>query len=212
MGECAEDMAMDVLNEYAAMFAFAGNSLLQPISQTQQVGLDPDFWSAFPRFGTEDVACAAQRCEAFARRARAAADRGTDVVQQVSVEWTRLFVGPPKPAAAPWETLYRSPSDEGVGFGAATFEMRELLREAGLQLSNENHQYEDHIGIELLYLSHLCAQAAAGAASRQSIVKFAENHPLAWIDALAAKVAQAYPEGYVWCVLALAMALLKSLQ
>ena len=49
-----------------------------------------------------------------------------------------------------------------MGFGQATFEMRALLREAGLEVKNENNQYEDHIGIELLYLSALCARAAEG--------------------------------------------------
>ena len=38
--------------------------------------------------------------------------------------------------------------------------MQRLLREAGLEVSNENNQYADHIGIELLYASVLCQRAA----------------------------------------------------
>lgn len=55
---------------------------------------------------------------------------------------------------APWESFY---VQEGVtnGFGEPTFRMRERLRQAALEVSNENNQYADHVGIELLYCSEL---------------------------------------------------------
>lgn len=57
--------------------------------------------------------------------------------------------------------MYR-PGFEGatVGFDQATFEMRVLLRNAGLEVSIENNQYADHVGIELLYTSALCGTCA----------------------------------------------------
>lgn len=62
---------------------------------------------------------------------------------------------------APWESFY---VQEGVtnGFGEPTFRMRERLRQAALEVSNENNQYADHIGIELLYCSELARRAASG--------------------------------------------------
>lgn len=130
--------------QMADALAFCGNSLLAPITQTANVGLDPAFWEAFPTFGDEGVARAVQSCAmwaaAFGRRCESA---DQDAVTRCAVEYTRLFVGPPRPAAAPWETAYRAAAagvETSVGFGQATFEMRELLREAGLGLSNENHQ------------------------------------------------------------------------
>lgn len=38
--------------------------------------------------------------------------------------------------------------------------MRALLRNAGLEVSNENNQYADHVGIELLYASVPCGTCA----------------------------------------------------
>ncbi|MCI2242428.1 TorD/DmsD family molecular chaperone [Adlercreutzia faecimuris] len=198
----------------ADAYAFLGNSLLKPLSQTPAVGLDPAFWAAFPDFGSDAVAAAA---DALARWAAEDAGRPDgDRVRDVSVEYTRLFIGPPKPAAPPWETMGRG---EGVtvGFGDPTFEMRRLLREAGLELSNENRQYEDHLGIELLYLSELCRRAAEAAADGRAdeaarldvqAAAFAAEHPLAWIDALRAQVAEAAPGGYYALLLALARTLL----
>ena len=103
-----------------------------------------------------------------------------------------------------------------VGFGEPTFEMRGLLRELGLELNNENRQYEDHMGIELLYLSELCRRRAAGGEcdgepwSDERIVEFVHGHPLAWIDAFASKVREAAPDGYFERLLALARALLEA--
>ena len=151
-------MPVDVSwKELSEAYAFVGNSLLKPMTQTSDVGLDPAFWEAFPTFGSSEVAgvCAALAAYALAAREAAASD-GRDAVECCAVEYTRLFVGPPRPAAAPWETMYRGGAAVGgatVGFGQATFEMRALLREAGLEVKNENNQYEDHIGIELLYLA-----------------------------------------------------------
>lgn len=198
--------------------AFCGNSLLAPMTQTASVGLDPAFWEAFPGFGSEQVAQASQTCAAWAREFCANCDAaGQDAVTRCAVEYTRLFVGPPRPAAAPWETAYRAAAagaEAVVGFGQATFEMRELLREAGLQLSNENHQYEDHMGIELLLLSELCRRAAAGgqdAGNASAVAKaaaFAAEHPAAWVGDFRAKAASAAPSGYFVNLLGVISALL----
>lgn len=205
--------------DYAEALAFVGNSLLAPMNQTGTVGLEPAFWESFPSFDDVHVAVALEACEAYAAAAQQLAAEGGNSVQQASVEYTKLFVGPPRPAAAPWETMYR-PGSEGatVGFGQATFEMRALLREAGLEVSNENNQYADHIGIELLYASVLCerlAQADDDAEARDELVEklkgFADEHPLAWIGKLQAAVAAVEPAGYIAALLELGRALLSSI-
>ncbi len=202
----------------ADALAFCGNSLLAPMTQTASVGLDQAFWKAFPAFGSVQVAQASQTCAVWANEFCARCDAaGQDAVTRCAVEYTQLFVGPPRPAAAPWETAYRAAAagaDTAVGFGQATFEMREALREAGLQLSNENHQYEDHMGVELLLLSELCRRAAEGgqAASDAAAAKaaaFAAEHPAAWVGAFRAKVAAAVPDGYFANLLGVVSALLK---
>lgn len=207
----------DTWSAYAQACAFMGNSLLKPMTQTSPVGLDPAFWAAFPDFGSEEVRLAAGKCANFAQGL-------TDVehnraVEQVAVEYTRLFVGPSSPAAPPWETMYRS-GNTSVGFGEATFEMRRLLREAGLQLSNENNQYEDHMGIELLYISVRCqrvadALAAGDEAAAEALAirvrAFASQRPSSWIGAFIDRVEEAFPNGYFSCVLRLSSEMLKVL-
>jgi len=208
-----------IWTNYAEALAFVGNSLLAPMNQTGTVGLEPEFWESFPSFDDVHVAVALEACGAYAVAAQQLAAEGGNPVQQASVEYTKLFVGPPRPAAAPWETMYR-PGSEGatVGFGQATFEMRALLREAGLEVSNENNQYADHIGIELLYASVLCerlAQADGDAEAQEELAEklkgFAQNHPLAWIGKLQVAVASVEPTGYIAALIELGRSLLSSI-
>lgn len=204
----AVDIPWKVLSE---VYGFVGNSLLKPMTMTATVGLDPAFWAEFPAFDDENVAAAVAVCAHYAEGAQRTSATGENPVERCAVEYTRLFVGPPSPASPPWETMHRT-QGATVGFGQATFEMRELLRSAELELRNENNQYEDHLGIELLYLSELCRRRAAekaeiagnvsaakveGAAksepaSKDAVTKgepdsvAAANSPVASVDAVAA--------------------------
>ena len=247
---CAQDW-----QDLASAYAFIGNSLLKPMTQTNAAGLNPEFWDAFPNFDNAEVIRALNACKAYANIASKKEE--SQAILDVSVEYTRLFIGPPSPVAAPWETMYRTCAENGagaaggvgaadatgavgcaaagaggvgcaaagaggvgvgaaagaggaspagsasVGFGEATFQMRQLLRERGLELSNENHQYEDHLGIELLYLCELCR-----AREYEKAKEFAATHPLSWIDAFSAKVQEAFPQGYFSALLELTRALL----
>ena len=206
------ERSSEVWADFGEALAFVGNSLLSPMNQTGTVGLDPAFWARFP-------ALALARLQAYAEAAQASAAEGGNPATEASVDYTKLFVGPPSPAAAPWETLHRG---EGAtfGFGEPTFDMQRLLREAGLQVSNENNQYADHIGIELLYASVLCSHIAeaigAGHAEKQTdledkLAEFLPAHPLGWIDRLRAAVGEVSPAGYIACLLDLAKALLIAL-
>lgn len=170
--EKAAQHAEAAADELARALAFVGNSFLAPMSQTSDAALDRAFWAAFPDFGSEEAACALDGL--FAWAAEGENVPRAERVRAVSVEYARLFIGPPEPAVAPWESFY---VQEGVtnGFGEPTFRMRERLRQAALEVSNENNQYADHIGIELLYCSELARRrprgGPAGTGKRQALLK-----------------------------------------
>lgn len=202
------------LSSLADAFAFLGNSLLAPMTQTSPAGLDSSFWDAFPDFDNDAVRAAAGGCRAFAAEAQRAFEAGEDAVQAVAVEYTKLFIGPPRPLAAPWETMHRS--DSAVGFGQAAFGMKQALRDVGLEVKNENNQYPDHMGIELLLLSELCRRAANAEGEERvqaesKAVSFAQEHPASWVESLESAVSSAYPSGYFAPLLALAKTLLDAL-
>ena len=201
---------------FGEALAFCGNALLSPMNATGDIGIDSAFWTAFPDFGDERVAEAIGKCRGYAERAAADAERGDDPARAASVEFARLFIGPPKPAAPPWESMYGPVGQRsGVGFGKAAVDMRRLISDAGLQMANDNNQYPDHMGIELLYAAFLCRgltqpEDDEGGALELRLDNFIGDHPLGWIDELSEAVRESAPQGYVINILELAKALLQS--
>ena len=179
----------------AQAYAFLGSSFLRPLSQTEKFGLEPTFWEVFPDFDDPAIGQYRDDCEVWARNHQK--ESRDEVVRAVSTDYTRLFMGPPYPAAPPWETMNRP---DGItidsGFGDETFEMRSLLRESGLELSNKNRQYEDHIGIELLYLSELFRRFENDSTIGPSIASFIHEHPYRWIGILRERIESTLPDSY----------------
>ena len=234
----------EILEDYAQRFAFLGNSLLSPMSQTSAKGLEPDFWLQFSVLEDQHVRASCEKLAEWAKTYKGLPTKeGVESIEEsekdrksqedltiqrnpgtqqnletqrnlatqrkitgVSVEFTHLFVGPPRPNAYPWETFYRG---EGItnGFGHATLEMKQALQEIGLKLDNKNNQYEDHIGIELLYISELCSKGIDAVVAHKS---FIEAHPLSWIDRLQASIHAEIPGGYFDLVVGLTKELLIS--
>lgn len=191
---------------YGTVYAFVGNELLAPMNRSgERRGLDPAFWQAMPVPGNEKGARALRRLEGYARAAVTHADGDENPavpgMLSASVEYAHLFIGPPKPAADPWETTNDPRNTGKVGFGNATLAMKDLLAEEGLELSGASNQYEDHMGVELLYLAALCERAseAEGDALAELAGKaawFVKAHPLFWMERFRANVDAARPDGY----------------
>lgn len=79
---------------------------------------------------------------------------------------------------------------------------------------------EDHIGLELLYLSELCRRRAEEATGclvddevcgDEAVRAFIESHPLGWVEALRSAVQESHPQGYIDGILGVAEASLTSL-
>ena len=199
------------------LYAFLGNSLLSPMSRTESVGLDPAFWRELGGLLDGALADSAESLASWAERASADAARlrwcsacpSSSLSCSSALRSRRPHLG----------ESANGPVDSHVGFGEATFAMRERLRALGLELCNENNQYEDHVGIELLYLSELCRRASeepsgvaacdAAAPDAEEIASFIREHPLAWVPCLREKVAASQPEGYFIRLFDVVLALLK---
>ncbi len=182
-----------ICDELAEAFAFVGNSFLKPMSQASDAGLDRAFWAAFPDFGDEGVATVLERCFQWAAKGESVSR--DERVRDVSVEYARLFIGPPEPAVAPWETFYER-EDVVSGFGEPTFRMRERLRQLGLVVSNENNQYEDHIGIELLCCSEYVRRAVEDPACTREASAFATDVLAPWVGRFAMQLEESSASYY----------------
>jgi putative dimethyl sulfoxide reductase chaperone len=106
-------------------------------------------------------------------------------ISRESEEYRLLFLGPGPLAAPPWESFYRS--REQLLFETWTYKVREQYHQFGLQFVKENNEPDDHLLIELEFMTHLCNQLlqekeAAGISMMiESQMIFLENHLTKWI-------------------------------
>lgn len=119
----------------------------------------------------------------------------------LEADFNRLFVGPGKLLAPPWESYYASVRDgEGRGFlrGRTERSIADFYRENGFALPADSDVFPDHIGVELEFLALLAAQEAQahqdGAAEEVARLQevellFRERHVRTWVGDFARDVA-----------------------
>jgi putative dimethyl sulfoxide reductase chaperone len=109
-----------------------------------------------------------------------------DSLDELRADYTRLFIGPGKVLAPPWESVHFS--QERLTFQQQTVQVREWYRRYGVEAANLYHEPDDHVGLEIAFLAHLANLALAAAEDRGE--RFAEllaaqreflhRHPLRW--------------------------------
>ena len=75
--------------------------------------------------------------------------------EKLHVDYTRLFIGVGKVLAPPYESVYFG--EDRLMFQERTLEVREWYKRFGLEAEKKYVEPDDHIGLELLFLSHLAS-------------------------------------------------------
>jgi TorA maturation chaperone TorD len=108
-------------------------------------------------------------------------------LDDLAVEYTRLFIGPGK-HIAPYESVHR-PGDTGMLWGESTAAVKRFIEASGLKYKSTFTEMPDHIGAEFEFMQKLIALEAEGdKKSRQIQKKFFEEHLLRWVPNFCRKV------------------------
>lgn len=75
---------------------------------------------------------------------------------QLRADYTRLFVGPSKVLAPLYESVHYG--EERLTFQEATLAVRHWYRRFGIEALNLHQEPDDHIGLELSFISHLAGR------------------------------------------------------
>jgi TorA maturation chaperone TorD len=76
---------------------------------------------------------------------------------EMQKDYLRLFIGPDKVIAAPWESVFFNESRQT--FQEQTLEVRNWYRRFELEPEKIYQEPDDHIGLELTFVAHLANQA-----------------------------------------------------
>ena len=81
------------------------------------------------------------------------------VVRDMRNAYVRLFVGPGRPIAAPWESMYVGDADQL--FTDATLSVRAAYQASGFKNAGYPAEPDDHLATELSFMRALAAKAGA---------------------------------------------------
>ncbi|MGD2155910.1 MAG: molecular chaperone TorD family protein [Anaerolineales bacterium] len=108
--------------------------------------------------------------------------------EAIREDYTRLFIGPGKVLAPPWESFYFH--EARVIFQEQTLQVREWFRRYGLESIKIHNEPDDHIGLELAFSAHLAGIGLVAIEERDQTrfkqvldaqKQFLSEHPLRWV-------------------------------
>jgi DMSO reductase family type II enzyme chaperone len=109
----------------------------------------------------------------------------------LEIEYNRLFVGPGRPQAPSYESVYRDP--RGLVMGPAAQDVERRYAEAGLALVPDHHDPPDHVATELGFMAYLAmreteAQGEEALAWLNRQRAFLRDHLTAWLPRFCQRV------------------------
>ncbi len=119
-------------------------------------------------------------------------------VEEAKTAYTKLFVGPHRPPAAPWESVHLSA--DGLLFQESTLRVRQAYRAAGFKAAGYPHEPDDHLGTELSFMAALAAssmekwRSGDGLGARADLMsqqRFLDDHLCRWVPLFCSAVAAA---------------------
>jgi putative dimethyl sulfoxide reductase chaperone len=176
----APSVVAEVLDGYAGACTFLSRLFLQPVDQPLIRALrDDPVLEDWPLAYDEDTVRGLESLRAGA----------TTPLDVLLVDHRDLFEGPDHVLACPYESVYLS--DEHLTFEEQTLNVRAFYNRFGVRAPSVGKEPDDHIGLELSFLSHLCAlgldaidasDADAETAMIASIGDFLDQHLLRWVN------------------------------
>jgi TorA maturation chaperone TorD len=170
----------NILKAYNMMLYFAGTMIMwDPSNECIH-----DFWSK----GMFKSLPVSSQNPMFLKAAALLRNSVTDIQsshERMKDDFQALFSGNVKSLAPPYESVYRD--KDGILFGKQASEVREFYRSYGWESRFRDEIPDDHLGIELLFLTLMIEKyfeledKACQIEMRTEIRRFISTHLLSWI-------------------------------
>ncbi len=178
------------------LFGLLGKALYsQPDRAWLQSLIDEDVFSEIP-FGSDqaDIANGQKLLTRWCERNRSGLSE--QVFLDIQADNARLFIGTGRVPAPVWESVYFSESR--MVFQEETLQVRKWYRRFNLEPEKLNSEPDDHIGLEMAFVSHLAKlglqELEQGGNGLEELLaaqrEFMSSHLLRWAPTWCAQVAQ----------------------
>ncbi len=213
--ESADGMPAEALDALAAALGALGRLHLAPASAEERASVVAllDQW---PLDGLVTSAATAEQT-ASAKALLAASQASGESQEATAGDQDALYGITCRAIVPPFESVHRG--EEGLVFDAQTLQVRQEYRHAGLRAPCQGREPDDHLGLELEFVSRCCAAAAdaldAGDAEEagEQIARaraFSVEHLLAWAPSMLTEAAAHARTSWMRGLCALTLAALAS--
>lgn len=112
----------------------------------------------------------------------------------LEIEYNRLFVGPGRPQAPPYESFYRD--RWGVLMGPSARDVERRYARAGLTVKPDHHDLPDHVATELGFMAYLVMREGEAKGEERRVWldrqrSFLRDHLSVWLPLLCRRVKEA---------------------
>lgn len=125
---------------------------------------EPAIADAFSLFSVQEGDTMAKAAEFVGGQSESSND--ADYISRLYNEYMRLFVGPQKLPAPPWESVYRS--HQGLLFQESTLTIREIYRKQGFEAEGYPRVADDSLALELDFMGRMAERAQAALAENNT--------------------------------------------
>ncbi|MBM4765256.1 hypothetical protein GNT69_23795 [Bacillus sp. B15-48] len=101
-------------------------------------------------------------------------------IAEMEYEFNRLFVGPKRLEAPPYESVYRN--TERAVMQSETLAVRRFYENAGLVLTRKNTDPDDHLALELEFVSYLLSNSVEDEDCYVLYEEFLKKHLFQWVE------------------------------
>lgn len=112
-------------------------------------------------------------------------------INNLKLDYTRLFIGVGEPVCPPWGSIYLSPSQ--LVNDESTLELVDFYRSIGVNIEVGNNEPIDHIGLMMLVLSYLFEELASDKSNGEhfgSCIVFLRHHFCPWVGSFLKELEQ----------------------
>lgn len=206
--------AQEILLGFQAVFLFLGEAYLEPPESGWLDSLPlGEIVNGWPTADHPDTRQGLHLLEAYLRCP------ATFPVLRLQRDYARLFIGPGSMLAPPYESVYRSES--GILFEKCTLDVRSFYLEFDLETDGTNVRPDDHVGLELQFMSYLCEMGLSRLEDHDqrgcqetfsSLKRFFSVHIGLWAPSFCGRVVEYAETDFYRAIAFLTLGTLKSLQ
>lgn len=166
------------VNEEAILHKLAIYMFLQKFYSGELIKMNKTIWEQLSGLVNEEISFFLD--EKMKKGIQIISELNANDMLELEFDFNRLFVGPNRLEASPYESTYRN--TERALMQAETIAVRRFYEKAGLAVYKKNINPDDHLSLELEFVCYLLRESVEDDAYYTLYESFLKEHLLQWVE------------------------------